>query len=209
MMDRSLFISMADPILAVRTSEFLETFPEFQKYRHIAPLIPPPSSGGFMPFEPWHPSGVFEHILLYISTTGVKMSYCIEQFSYIQSHLHDRSFLTWPLLQPKKRPIYVKIYEWMDLRGIQEATLTIKQAIEMQKDIKGLGPGYVAFMKQYFTDDDDICMTTDRNFQKGFKKIYGEDATKGSFMAQKTKEYTDAGFGRIANAYVFQVFHYS
>lgn len=104
--DRLEFISMSDPLLAIKTSEFLETFPEFQNYRSIAP-----STKRVIKFdEDWQPKTLFEYIIYYICISGVKYSYAIQQYKKIVTFLRSDTWVT----------INEKLYTFLNTTDIQE-----------------------------------------------------------------------------------------
>lgn len=211
-MDRLEFISMTEPELAVKTSEFLERFPEFQKYRSIAC-----STKCTVKFnEDWEPKTLFEHVIYYICAAGVRYTYAVEQYKKIVSFLRSDTwhtinanlynFLNTAGIQQRKKEIYWSIFCWMGSRGIYNSTLTVEKALEMKNDIKGLGDGYYANIKGQFTQDDDCIEFTDIGFIKGFLTLYCRNDKP--FMMSKVREYISTGYGRIANNFIFQIFHY-
>lgn len=94
----------------------------------------------------------------------------------------------------------------MNIRGITKDNITIEQALEMQQHISGLGDGYLAYMRNKYTESDDCLSYTDINFLKGFEKVYGRKDRQ--FVRAKCAEFLQCKFGRIANGYCFNICHY-
>ena len=77
----------------------------------------------------------------------------------------------------------------------------------MRDDIRGLGDGYYAYIKNKYTQDEDCVEYTHIGFIKGFEKVYGRKDK--AFILIKVNEYISSGFGRIANRFIFQINHYA
>lgn len=214
--DRLEFISIKDPLWSIKISEFLEKFPEFNKYRGIAPLTKRPFEDIRLS-EDWMPKTLFEDIIYYACIAGVRYTYAVDQFKKIVVFLRSDTwvninanlynFLMNSTISQKKKEIYWSIFVWMGNRGITNNTLTIENALAMKSDIKGLGDSYYGYIKCKYTEDDDCIQITDRGFIKGFEKVYGKK--NKAFIENKINEYLLMGFGRVANGFMFQIFHYS
>lgn len=212
-MDRLEFIAINDPEWAVMISEFLDKFPEFSKYRAIAPA----TRRAIPQNEEWIPKTLFETVIYYACASAVRYEYAVEQYKVIIIFLRSSdwitlnsqfyNFLMSSTITNKKKTLYWDIFHWMCQKGITNKTLTVKQALAMKDDIKGLGDGYYSFIKGNFSEDDDCIEYTDINFRKGFMKVYGTDNL--TIIKNKVKEYVELGFGRIANGYMFQIYRYS
>lgn len=210
--DRLEMIALINPEWAIKICEFLENYPEFQKYRHIASLQDRPNSSG----EEWMPKTLFEHVLYYICASGVRYTYAISQFKivvnflrsdwiYITSNIY--TFLSTNNIQPKKKSIYWNTLLWMYNRNITKDTLTYENILSMKYDVVGIGDGLVAYITTNYTNYDTCLQYTDINFCKGFEKVYG--IKDKSSIKQKCEEYTSRGFGRVANSLMFQISHYA
>lgn len=212
-MDRLEFIALSNPEWAVRISEFLEKFPEFNRFRRIAS-----ATERVVKFdEDWEPKTLFEFVIYYVCSAGVRYTYAVEQYKKIVSFLRSDTWVNINAnlynflisnvnIQQKKKQIYWDIFCWMGSKGIYNNTLTIDQALSMKNDIKGLGEGYYASIKSNYTNDDDCLEYTDIGFIKGFQKLYGK--TDKKFMMSKLREYINQDCGRVANSFMFQIFRY-
>lgn len=111
-MDRIEEIGLQRPEWAVELNNFLERFPEFQRFRQIAPLdatIPKTTD------DEKDPQTIFETIIYYVANAGVRFSYALEQFELLRVFIrnydwqHNLYYLQWFLhtynIQPKKKDI--------------------------------------------------------------------------------------------------------
>lgn len=211
--DRIEMISIVNPKWAVKITQFLENFPEFKKYRGIASMTEKAVSSN----EEWMPITLFENLIYYICSSGVRYSYAVNQFKIIIKYLRcgDWNYITGNLynflnnnnIQPKKKSIYWNTLLWMHNNGINNNTITYEHILVMKNQISGIGDGLVAYITSQFTNSDNCLEYTDIIFCKGFEKVYG---TKNkSIIKQKCQDYTNKGFGRVANSFMFQIYHYA
>lgn len=210
--DRIEFIGAKNPEWAVKLTQFMEMYPEFKRFRNIAPLDGYRTLTG----EDWLPKTIFETVIYYACCAGVRYDYAIGQFKKIVSFLRSKdwislnaslyNFLLSSSIQQKKQRVYWDIFCWMARHGITNETLTIDSALALKNDIVGLGDGYLAFMKLLYTSDDDCVQYTDIKFIKGFEKVYGK--SKKSYIKEMAKKYIASGFGRVADVFMSQICYY-
>ena len=211
--DRLKFIEKNNPEWALKIQQFITRFPEFNRYRNIASATDRPSVQNN---ENWMPISLFEHVIYYVCCSGVRYSYAIKQFSTIIDFLRSNTwqsmneglynFIVKNNIQNKKREIYWNIFSWMIKYGITNSTLTIDHITYMKNEINGLGDGFLGYMNENFSKNDDCIQYTDTNFINGFYKVYGRNDS--SFIKQKCLQYSQSGFGRVANTFMFQIFYY-
>lgn len=218
LIDRLEYIAIDDPEWAFKLSDFMIKFPEFAKFRAISP------KSSILSSEIWMPKTLFENIIYYAAASGVRYDYALDQFKDIVSFIRNENwgnsntrwenvnanlygYLNRSTMTLKRKTLYWDIFCWMGNRKITDQNLTVKDALLMKSDIKGLGDGYYAYIKKMFTTDDDCIEYTDRNFIKGFDKVYGK--TDPRFIQEKISQFLNCGFGRIANLFMFQICHYA
>jgi hypothetical protein len=216
--DRLEFIAINNLELAQKIHCFLETHLEFQPYRQIAPA----TDKNILLNKEWEPKTIFEHVIYYACASGVNVNYANEQFKDIVSFLRSGNdtnktkwedinerlfnFLTIGSIQPKKKKIYWDIFCWMGINKITDNTLTINHIEKMTTEVKGLGHGFLAHMKGFYSDSDNCVEYTDKTFIKGFKKLYGTD--NQTMIKKKVSIIINEGYGRIFNGFIFQIAHY-
>lgn len=217
--DRLEFIAMTNPEWAEKIHYFLETHPEFQPYRRIAPS----TEKAVLLNEEWCPKNMFEHAIYYAAAAGVNVKYANDQFKDIVSFLRSGQgsddkkwedinsrlymFLNTNSIQPKKKQVYWDMFCWMGNYKVTNSTLTLSHLEQMQVDVKGLGPGFLAQMRGQYSNNDSCMEYTDIGFKKGFKKVYGTDNL--TEIKKKVDEIVSEGYGRIFNGFMFQICHYS
>lgn len=209
-MDRIEMIGILDPEWAVQISTFLDVFPEFQKYRKIACM----TKKGITYDEWWYPKTMFEHCIYYPCAAGVRRDYAEEQFKMIVKFLRSgdwmticyglQNFLNTSGIQPKKQQIYWDIFTFMNNNGLRPDTLTIEHIERMKINVKGLGEGFIGNIREQFSDLDNVCQYTDIGYIKAFTTLYGSKIG----IKQKSEIWMSMGFGRVANSFMFQIFHY-
>jgi hypothetical protein len=210
-MNRLELISYCNPVWAVTIQQFIELYPEFMPYVYLAPMNP------IEPLPYKNVNGLFQAIMFYVCSAGVRASYACRQWELIYNALNVDTWeiilqnctnlQTNTLIQPKKRNIYYNICKYMDENGLQYNNLNIHDLKLLQQNIHGIGDGCIAWCKKYFTVDDDCVEYTDINFKKGFEKIY--QTTSVAMRRQKATEWTSRNFGRIANLMTIQIGGYS
>lgn len=231
-MDRIETIGLVNPEWAVLISNFLEVFPEFNKYRSIASLTDRGAEqratttaeqredkiGGAamdkVEGEGWHPKTIFEYCIYYPCQAGVNQRYADEQFKNIIVFLRSgdwlsmcvrlRDFLETVNVQPKKKQIYWDIFNWMHNNGVTHETITMSHVERMKNEVKGLGVTFISCMREQFTDDNNVCCYTDMGFINSYVKLYGTKAG----IKEKSEMWMAMGFGRVANSFMFQIYHY-
>lgn len=182
---------------------FLMDYPEFKPVGHLAPSLP----NYRIPYT--NVNTLFQAIMHYICAVGVRYSYAIEQWKIIYPLINVD---TWedivksmkrindhedPRIQNKKRPIYYNLCVFMSANNLTHTTIIPSNIIDIKQNVSGIGDGCVAWVKKFFTTDDDCVEYTDIIFKKGFKCVYGEDSL--AMRKKKTKEWVSKGYGRIAN----------
>ena len=206
-MSRLELISQINPIWAVTISNFIEEYPEFKQYVYMAPVnqIEP------IPYK--NVSTLFQAIMHYICSAGVRYTYAFKQWEIIYplinlddwENIIENSILLRnnTNIQNKKREIYFNLCRFMNENNLTHKTLTVAHLKNLQKNLSGIGEGCIAWCKKYFTIDDDCIEYTDINFKKGFVKLYNTDSI--AIRKQKAKEWQEKGFGRIGNLMVLQI----
>lgn len=209
-MDRIEMIGLVDSEWAIQISLFLEIFPEFNKYRKIAAMTTKSTSNN----EWWEPKTIFEYCIFYSCEAGVRANYANEQYKIIIKFLRSgdwmticyglQNFLNSNSIQPKKKQIYWDIFSWMNNHGVNNETITIQHVEQMKIEVKGLGEGFIGFMREKFSNDDRVCQYTDIGYIKSFEKVYGSKHG----IKEKSEEWMSMGFGRVVNSFMFQIHYY-
>lgn len=221
-MNRINQIISHDPEWGSNVKDFIEAFPEFSKFQEIAPLESGRKNSnklnlfkqdkGFV-----EPDTIFENIIYYVAGTGVRFAYAITQWNNLHSFIHRgdwnqnlielSQFINDNNIQPAKKAIYCNIIYWMVNHNINKDTISMDNVFQMRREIKGLGISFEGFMKTKFTDLDNFCEYTDIGFKGGFKKVYGTSTT--AEIKKKSELFIEMGFGRVANRFMFQIYHYA
>ena len=206
-MSRLELISQINPIWAVTISNFIEEYPEFKQYVYMAPVnqIEP------IPYK--NVSTLFQAIMHYICSAGVRYTYAFKQWEIIYPLINldnwENIIENVMLLrnntniQNKKREIYFNLCRFMNENNLTHKTLTVAHLKHLQKNISGIGEGCIAWCKKHFTLDDDCIEYTDIGFKKGFNKVYNTDLL--ALRKRKATEWQEKGFGRIGSLMVLQV----
>lgn len=210
-MNRIQIISQVNPEWAVIINKFITQYPEFKQYEYLAPINP------IEPILYTNVNTLFEAIMHYICSVGVRYSYAIKQWELIYPFINygdwekimenSISLRNNISIQPKKREIYYNLCQFMNKNNINHKNLNLSHLTLIQKNVSGIGVGCIAWCKKYFTIDDDCIEYTDINFKKGFEKIYKTDSL--SQRKQKSKEWQENKFGRIANLMVINIGGYT
>ena len=210
-MNRLEFISQVNPIWAITIYTFMELYPEFRPYEYLVPINP------IEPIPYKNVNTLFEGIVHYICSTGVRYSYASKQWELIYPFICCSDWKTIvensvilkndPNIQNKKRDIYYNLCHFMDENNINHNNLNISHLKLLQKNISGIGDGCIAWCKKYFTLDDDCIEYTDIYFRKGFEKIYHTNSIK--LRKQKAEEFINHNFGRIGNLMLMQIGGYT
>ena len=202
--------------------DFIEVFPEFSKFQEIAPLESGRKNAKKLNLlEPGkdfdEPVTIFENTLYYVACAGVRFSYGLKQWAKLREFINRGdwmqnctdlwNFLNSSDIQPAKKDTYWGIFSWMNINNITKDTITIDNALTMKNVVKGLGVGYEGFMKEKFTDRDDFCEYSDIGYKGGIKKVYGP--LTDTEIKKKSELFVEMGFGRVANRFMFQIFHYA
>lgn len=210
-MNRLDLISQINPTWAITISNFIEKYPEFKQYLYMAPInqIEP------IPYK--NVSTLFQAIMHYICSAGVRYTYAIKQWAIIYplinlddwANIIQNSILLKnnTNIQNKKRDIYYNLCTFMNQHNLTHQNLNLSHLDLLKKNVPGIGDGCIAWCKKYFSLDDDIVEYTDINFKKGFIKLYNTDSL--ALRKQKTKEWTLNRFGRIAGLMVLQISAYA
>jgi hypothetical protein len=206
-MNRFEYIQLTNPEWANKVSNFVADYPEFLPYVYLIPVTPN------YRIHYKNVNTIFQAVLFYICKAGVRMDYAMKQWDIIYPLINKDSWeeilVNMELLkqhtsiQPKKREVYYNICIFMNNSNITHKTINSSHISLIKKNVKGVGEGCIAYIKTYFTDDDDCIETTHINFKKGFVKIYGNDSM--NLINQKKKEWISKNYGRIANLFVFQM----
>jgi hypothetical protein len=210
-MNRIAIILQINPVWGLKIYNFIEQYPEFKAYEYLAPINPTEE----IPYQ--NVNTLFEGIMHYICSVGVRYTYAIKQWEIIYPLI---KFEEWEKImescislrnnsniQPKKREIYYNLCEFMSKNNLDHKNVNASHLNLLQKNVSGIGSGCIAWCKKYFTTDEDCIEYTDINFKKGFEKIYKTDSL--SERKKKAKEWQNNNFGRIANLMVLQVGGYS
>lgn len=210
-MNRIEIISQINPEWAVIIYNFIEQYPEFKPYQYLAPI------NQIEPIPYTNVNTLFQSVMHYICSVGVRYSYAIKQWEIIYPLIN---FDEWekimensvylrnnPNIQPKKREIYYNLCQFMNQNNLDHKNINTSHLSLLQKNVSGVGAGCIAWCKKYFTTDEDCIEYTDINFKKGFEKIYKIDSL--SQRKQKAKEWQNKNFGRIANLMVLQIGGYT
>lgn len=200
-MSRIQFIQQLNPEWADNICCFLMDYPEFKDYEHLIPLSPQFR----IPYT--NVNTLFQAILHYICAVGVRYSYAINQWQLIFPLINTEN---WEdivenmekmrddtRIQNKKREIYYNLCEFMRANNLTHNTIKPADIDLLKQNVNGIGDGCVAWVKKFFTLDDDCVEYTDIYFKKGFKNIYGEETL--GMRKKKAKEWVLKGYGRIAN----------
>lgn len=209
-MNRLEIISQINPIWAITISCFIEEYPEFKPFVYLAPINP------IEPIPYINVHTLFQGIMHYICSVGVRYSYAIKQWEIIYTALNGdwetilknvEDLKNNTNIQNKKRNIYYNLCHFMNNNKLNHNNINISHLKLLQANISGIGDGCVAWCKKYFTLDDDCVEYTDIYFKKGFEKIYGTSAN--SLRKKKAEEWINKHYGRIGNLMVLQVGGYT
>jgi hypothetical protein len=210
-MDRLQLISQINPTWAITISNFIQKYPEFKQYLYMAPInqIEP------IPYK--NVSTLFQAIMHYICSAGVRYTYAVKQWAIIYPliHLDDWAKIKQNSIllknntniQNKKREMYYNLCTFMNQHNLTHKNLNTSHLDLLKKNVPGIGDGCIAWCKKYFSFDDDTVEYTDINFKKGFLKLYNTDSL--ALRKQKAKDWTENRFGRIAGLMVLQIGFYA
>jgi hypothetical protein len=173
-MDRLQIISQVDPEWYSIIENFLIDNPEFGPYAYLVPIQRPIHN------QRLRPKYFIDHLIKYISETGVNRTYARNQFLSIQQCLNQNNYdmgvmlnLIGETLQPKKRQIYSDLWEAVKVIGALNFTLDHL----LQIKIKGIGVGCIGQLKQFWSKDNNAVEISDRGFVGGFSKVYNQAFT--------------------------------
>ena len=215
-------ISLVNPEWAVELLEFFDNNPIFQRYSYMAPM------NKFNKNKD-EPDGLFENLLYYVACAGVRFDYGLQQFKMIndmlqgyhvevENHCLQYSNMDYNTVwlsqinnrfgqltfQKKKEETYVNIIRFMIFKNINPKTFNINHVEEMSS-IKGIGIGCINHLKNSLEGGSEVEYT-DRNFIKGFCKLYNLD------HQPTQKEIKDAistwTNKKIGNMMCFMIKHY-
>lgn len=210
-MDRLQMISRINPIWAFTIRDFVDEYPEFTPYLYLVPVNPIEKIG----YK--NVSTLFESIMHYICSAGVRYSYAVKQWDIIYPLISSSN---WEIImeniegirnniniQPKKREIYYNLCRYMNENHLNSNNITTNNLKNIQKNVGGIGVGCVAWCKKYFSNDDDCIEYTDLMFKKGFSKLYNTNSI--SAMKLKSEEWINKNFGRVANLFIINIGGYT
>lgn len=190
-----------DTVWADNIQCFMIDYPEFMPYINRIPL----SSNYPIPYT--NVNTLFQAIVHYICAVGVRYDYALRQWNYIFPFINTTNWTSImeslhalkndTFIQPKKRDMYFNLCTVMHENNLTHHTIQPHDIQLLKQHIKGIGDGCVAWIKKYFTTDDDCVEYTDIAFKKGFQHIYGSESI--SLRKHKAKEWISKGYGRIAN----------
>ena len=203
-MDRLNSIAQLDPEWYMIIENFLLTNPEFGPYVYLIPLKRPIHN------QSLRPKYFIEHLLRYISETGVNSNYAMKQWSLIKKCLESNNYdmgimlsLIGDQLQPKKRQIYSDL--WDKVKPIGPLHYTLDHLL--QTKIKGVGQGCIGQLKQFWSTDNNAVEITDRGFVLGFSKVYNLD--KKATPKQISEKVGTWGENKIVGSLLCtQIYHY-
>ena len=200
-MERLNLIQTINPEWGSKIQCFLMDYPEFMSHIDKVPMMPN------YPIPYTNVNTLFQALLHYICAVGVRYSYAINQWKYIFPLINKNSWeeicenmkklCDDTRIQNKKRTIYYDVCIFMNLKNLTHDTIQPEDIKLIKENINGIGDGCIAWIKKYFTTDDDCIEYTDIYFKKGFMNIYGNETIK--MRKAKTKEWTSKGYGRISN----------
>lgn len=210
-MNRIEIISQINPEWAVTIYNFIEQYPEFKPYEYLAPIHPIEP----IPYE--NVNTLFQAIIHYICSVGVRYTYAVKQWEKVYplincedwEQIMENSIILRnnAEIQPKKREIYYNLCQFMTQNNLTHKNINTSHLTLLQKNVSGIGDGCIAWCKKHFTMDEDCVEYSDLNFKKGFAKIYKTDTL--SQRKQKSAEWQNKSFGRIASLMVLQVGGYT
>lgn len=206
-MNRLSYVANTNPEWAQTIIRFFEAYPEFADYSYRLPLRP------IEPVPYTNVNNLFQAVLHYVCATGVRYSYAVAQWitvyeainvdTWEQIMVNVEALRNNPVIQNKKRELYYQLCSFMNQNGIDHISLSVSHLPLLQKNVKGIGEGCVAWCRKYFSTEDDCVEYTDIGFKKGFLKLYKKDSL--SERKKKSKEWVEKGFGRIANLMVLAI----
>jgi hypothetical protein len=203
-MDRLNLISQLDPEWYLIIEKFLMENPEFGPYVYLVPIKRPIHN------QKLKPKYFIAHLLQYIAEAGVNTKYAINQWSFIMQSLQENNYDMGIMLnkigdqlQPKKRQIYADL--WEKVKDIGALNYTFDHLL--QTKIKGIGPGCIGQLKQFWSTDNNAVEISDRGFVAGFAKVYNLDKKPTS---KKISEKVETwGENKIVGSLICtQIFHY-
>lgn len=202
-MDRLTLISQVNPTWYTIIEEFLINNPEFGPYAYLIPLKRPHSKSNLIP------KTFIEHLLFYICESGVNRIYSQKQWSIMQPFLQSNNYDIYLMvktlgeqLQPKKRQIYLDL--WDKVKPIGPLEFKLSHLLETK--IKGVGPGCIAQLKQFWSEDTDAVETSDRGFVAGFGRVYQIEKPTQQQIKKKVESW--GNYKIVGGLICTQIFHY-
>lgn len=205
-MDRLQYIQNTNEEWCIKIQCFLIEYPEFIPYINRIPLSP----NSPIPYH--NVNTLFQAILHYVCAVGVRYEYAMKQWTYIfpciccdnweTIYENTKNLINDERIQKKKRAIYFDIVDFMQKNNVTHNTIQPSDIIKLKNNVNGIGDGCVAWIKKYFTNDDDCVEYSDICFKKGFINIYGKEKETITIRKKKSKEWISKGYGRIANLMV-------
>jgi hypothetical protein len=167
---RMIQLLSVDEEWGIRIFKFMEKYNEFEKYLYLAPLTrhPVENHDG--------PKNVFEEILHCICSSGVRSQYGIDLFKNVRSHLINHyPNVDFPFNVPnQKRKSIVSLIDKILYHHMIPEQLTYETFNMYQfSNVFGVGETTVYMINAKYGNDYSVLPLTDRTFQKGMKKLYG------------------------------------
>lgn len=175
---RLSIISRTDPQYYNDIIDFIKNdFPEIEPFAYLSALENPKN----MKFD--HLKTIKDHLIFYVAQSGVSPSHGRNVYNWVINNQLDK-------LTVKKRGEINNVLNYANYDKIN----TIEDVDNIK--IKGVGNGAKGFVKQFYFNERNICLWTERRFQKGLSFVL-ENASKNKnqsetvecFKKLKQKDY--------------------
>lgn len=167
---RMIQLLTIDEEWGIRIFQFMEKFNEFERYLYLAPLTRQPIE------DKDGPKNVFEEILHCICSSGVRVQYGVDLFKNVRSHLVKHyPNVDFPFNIPdlKRKSISSLIDKVLYHRMIPEQLTYETFNMYHFSNVFGVGETTVYVINVKYGNNYNVLPFTDRTFQKGMKKLYG------------------------------------
>ncbi len=160
------------------------------------------------PYDPEAPRNIFETLIYSVAASGVKMVYGYKQYKQIIGYLRSVNYLeenmVFPFtVQPKKHQVYKDLINTLLRNDIITSEMTLEH-LEIVKKVKGIGVTSLSLCHHLYGDGQ-LVPYSDRNFIKGFCKLYKMSKVSKRQIMEITNKWKDK---KVGTMFVYQCCHY-
>jgi hypothetical protein len=204
-------ISQFNPEWHLRIVAFVEENPEFEILLPYASITEFEFGFNKNPDEPYNqeaPRNIFETLIYSIAASGVNMKYGYKQYKQIIGYLRSVNYLEEDMVfpfkvQPKKQQIYKDLINILLRNDIITSEMTLEH-LEIVKEVKGIGITTLSLCHRLYGDGQ-LVPYSDRNFIKGFCKLYKKSNVSEGQIIEVTNKWKDKMVGTM---FMYQCCHY-